>query len=132
MMLDDKSFAGSERGAEVERVEEAVFTAHRANESQRRPEEAMMRAETPENNEAGGRIDVLDSHDAALGFQHGQTVNSVTFLHALPQRREQSVAMKERTGGGGRESRLLRTQGCVGIDDLAHEITLLATNHGRR
>ena len=87
MVLDDKCFAGSESGAHVDRVKKAVFLVYGPNHGQCRPEEAVMGAKTPENDETRGRIDVFDTHNAALRLQNGQTVNSVTFLHTLAQRR---------------------------------------------
>ena len=90
-MLNDESFARSQRGADVEGVEEAVFTGDGSNESQRRPKESMMRSQAAEDDEGRARVDVFDAHHAALWLQQRQTVDSVTISDRVNQRGEKGV-----------------------------------------
>jgi len=77
MVLDDEGLAGLERGADVERVEEAVASADGPNESQGGPKESVMRAQASEDDERSGGIGVFDADDAALQLQQREPVNAV-------------------------------------------------------
>ena len=119
MVLDDKGFAGLERGADVEGIEEAVAAADGPNESQGGPKESVMRAQAPEDDERSGRIGVFDTDDAALQLQQREPVDA--------------VAVPDRVGHGG-ENGLFGDEGArggfrVGVDHFANEVSVLASDH---